>query len=92
MTQAKLAEEADKSLDAISSLERGKYRPTLDTLLAVAGALDVPISALLDGERGDNPKRAGLLAALTAAARALPDGDLETAVELVAALSRRRKR
>ena len=91
-TQAKLAEESDKSLDAISSLERGKYRPTLETLLAVAQALDSPVSALLDGDRADNPKRARLLAALVAAGRALSDADLETAVEQVNALGRRRKR
>lgn len=92
LTQAKLAEEADKSLDAISSLERGKYRPTLETLVAVARALDVPVSALLDGDRADNPKRARLLARLVAAGRSLSDADLETAVELVEALGRRRRR
>jgi transcriptional regulator with XRE-family HTH domain len=92
LTQAKLAEESDKSLDAISSLERGKYRPTLETLLAVARALDAPVSALLDGDRADSPKRARLLAALAAAGRSLSDADLETAVEQVNALGRRRKR
>ena len=92
LTQARLAEEADKSLDAISSLERGKYRPTLETLLAVARALEVPIAALLEGDRADNPKRARLLAALVAAGRSLSDADLETAVEQVHALGRRRKR
>jgi transcriptional regulator with XRE-family HTH domain len=92
LTQARLAEEADKSLDAISSLERGKYRPTLETLLAVARALEVPIAALLEGDRADNPKRARLLAALVAAGRSLSDADLETAVEQVNALGRRRKR
>jgi transcriptional regulator with XRE-family HTH domain len=92
LTLAKLAEESDKSLDAISSLERGKYRPTLETLLAVARALDAPVSALLDGDRADSPKRARLLAALAAAGRSLSDADLETAVEQVNALGRRRKR
>jgi transcriptional regulator with XRE-family HTH domain len=92
LTQARLAEEADKSLDAISSLERGKYRSTVETLLGVARALDVPVSALLDGDRADNPKRARLLAALAAAGRSLSDADLETAVEQVNALGRRRKR
>ena len=92
LSQARLAEEAHKSLDAVSSLERGKYRPTLETLLGVARALDVPVSALLDGDRADNPKRARLLAALVAAGRGLSDIDLETAVEQVNALGRRRKR
>jgi transcriptional regulator with XRE-family HTH domain len=92
LTQAELAERADRSNEAISGLERGRYRPTLETVLAVARALDAPVSALLDGDRADNPKRARLLAALTAAGRGLSDVDLETAVELVTALGRRRKR
>ena len=39
-----------------------------------------------------NPKRARLLATLAATSRSLSDADLETAVELVGALGRRRKR
>jgi hypothetical protein len=38
------------------------------------------------------PKRARLLATLAATSRSLSDADLETAVELVGALGRRRKR
>ena len=73
-------------------MERGRYRPTLDTLIAVADALDVPVAALFEGSRADNPKRARLLATLAATSRSLSDADLETAVELVGALGRRRKR
>jgi transcriptional regulator with XRE-family HTH domain len=87
-----LAERAERSNEAISGLERGKYQPTLDTLVAIAGVLDVPVSELLAGDRADHPKRARLLASLSAAARVLPDSDLETAIELVTALGRRRKR
>jgi transcriptional regulator with XRE-family HTH domain len=92
LTQADLAERADRSVDAISSFERGKYIPSLDTAVAVARALEVTLSELLGEDAVDSPKRARLLGELSAAARALPDGDLETAVELVSALGRRRKR
>jgi transcriptional regulator with XRE-family HTH domain len=92
LTQAELAERAERSNEAVSGLERGKYQPTLDTLLAVAKALDVPVSELLDGDRTDRPKRARLLATLAAAGRNLSDADLETAIELVTALARRRER
>ena len=92
LTQAELADRAERSNEAISGLERGRYRPTLDTLIAVAEALEVPVAALLEGGRTDNPKRARLLATLAATSRSLSDADLETAVELVGALGRRRKR
>ncbi len=92
ITQSELAERADRSLDSISGLERGKYQPTVATILAVARALEVPISELLGEDHADNPKRARLLATLAAAGRSLSDADLETAVELVTALGRRRKR
>lgn len=92
LTQAELAERADRSNEAISGLERGKYNPSLETVLAIARALESPLAELVGEENADSPKRARLLGELSAAARALPDGDLETAVELVSALGRRRRR
>jgi transcriptional regulator with XRE-family HTH domain len=92
LTQAEVAERADRSVDAISSFERGKYIPSLDTAMAVARALGLTISELVGEELDRSPKRARLMGELNAAARSLPDGDLETAVELVAALTRRRQR
>jgi transcriptional regulator with XRE-family HTH domain len=92
LTQAELAERAGRSNEAISGLERGKYSPSLETVLAIARALDSPLAELMGEDNADSPKRARLMGELTAAARALPDGDLETAVELVTALGRRRRR
>jgi transcriptional regulator with XRE-family HTH domain len=90
LTQAEVAERADRSVDAISSFERGKYIPSL--AMAVARALGLTISELVGEELDRSPKRARLMGELNAAARSLPDGDLETAVELMAALTRRRQR
>jgi transcriptional regulator with XRE-family HTH domain len=92
LTQAELAERAERSNEAISGLERGKYVPSLDTAVAVARALNVPLAELVGEQSTDSPKRARLLGELSAAARALSDADLETAVEQVNALGRRRKR
>jgi transcriptional regulator with XRE-family HTH domain len=91
LTQAELAEIAGCSLDAISSFERGKYIPSLATAVAVARALDIPLTELVGEEANDNLRRSRLLAALAAAGRSLSDADLETAVEQVNALGRRRK-
>ena len=92
LTQAEVAERADCSLDAISSFERGKYIPSLATAVAVARALEIPLAELVGEDSDNNPKRARLIATLTAAGRSLSDADLETAVELVGALGRRRRR
>jgi transcriptional regulator with XRE-family HTH domain len=92
LTQAEVAERAERSIDAISSFERGKYIPSLTTALAVARALEIPLSELVGEASADSPKRARLLGELSAAGRRLNDADLETAVELVSALGRRRRR
>ena len=42
MSQEKLAEILDKSNDTISNIERGIYPPRMETVLALAQALDVP--------------------------------------------------
>jgi transcriptional regulator with XRE-family HTH domain len=92
LTQAELAELAYCSLDAISSFERGKYIPSLATAVAIARALDISLTELVGEESNDSLRRSRLLAALAAAGRSLSDADLETAVEQVNALGRRRKR
>lgn len=52
------------SIAYLSDLERGKLaNPTLDTLTALAGALDVSLNVLL-GLQGDEPTKTRLPAAL----------------------------
>lgn len=43
LTQEELAEAIDKSVDQISNIERGATSTRLDTALAIASALDVPL-------------------------------------------------
>lgn len=46
LSQEKLAEKIDKSVDTISNIERGKFSPRLDTALEIANALDVELYEL----------------------------------------------
>ena len=48
MTQAKLAEKADLSIDSISRIERGNRAPSLESLASIATALGVEPSQLLN--------------------------------------------
>lgn len=49
LTQAQLAERVSRSVETISNLERGNLVPGIETLLAISEALNVPLSALLQG-------------------------------------------
>ena len=49
MTQEQLAEAANLSVPYISHIERGFKRPSLETLVRVAGALHVTADCLLSG-------------------------------------------
>ena len=48
MTQAKLAEKADLSIDSISRIERGDRAPSLESLESIAEALGVDSAELLN--------------------------------------------
>lgn len=47
LTQEDLAHEAGISTSTLSRIERGNYRPRLDTLGKLAQALKVPVAKLL---------------------------------------------
>lgn len=51
LSQAKLADDAGVHINVIGRLERGSYNPTVVTLGAVAAALGVSLSAILDQRR-----------------------------------------
>jgi len=48
MTQAKLAEKANLSIDSISRMERGERAPSFESLEKIASALKVDPAALLN--------------------------------------------
>jgi transcriptional regulator with XRE-family HTH domain len=49
LSQENLAERAAIHRTQISLLESGRRQPRLDTLMKLAGALEVPLSALVEG-------------------------------------------
>ena len=49
LTQEQLAEASDLSVPYLSHIERGSKRASLETLVRVAGALDVTVDRLLSG-------------------------------------------
>lgn len=79
LSQEQLARAAGLSADTISRIERGRYHPTLDTMVKVGKALGLSLGALL----GDELDRADELAELI---RELPEHDQHVALTLVGAL------
>lgn len=92
LTQEELAERTERSVDAISNLERGVSLPSFETLERLSAALGVPVRDFFDfGEAEETSRRTQLLAALGAVARTLNDDDLEVAVRQIEALAERSK-
>ncbi len=91
VTQAQLAEEIGRSVEAVSHLERGVSLPNFETLERLAEKLKVPIRELFDfeGDEKADPQRARLMATLVEIAKSLTTGDLEIAVRQISALEKR---
>ncbi|WP_182103750.1 helix-turn-helix domain-containing protein [Niallia taxi] len=56
LTQVQLAEKANMSRSYLADLERNRYNPSLDTLTAIADALNINLSNLIDDEKPFNPE------------------------------------
>ena len=59
MSALELSRRSGIARNTIAALERGEGNPTVDTLYALADALGVPLSALLEGASGARVVRAG---------------------------------
>ncbi|MBO6719073.1 MAG: helix-turn-helix transcriptional regulator [Rhizobiaceae bacterium] len=55
LTQGDLAERLDRSVDAVSMIERGKNWPSSTTLEAMRLAMDVSVSELFDDLSAEEP-------------------------------------
>ena len=90
ISQEKLAELANKSVEAVSNLERGLSLPSYEMIMALAGALTIPATDFFQ-TAGETPERAELVSKLLATTSKLSDRDLGVAVELVSTLSHRKQ-
>lgn len=91
LTQARLAEAVDRTVEAVSNIERGKSLPPLDLLELIARETDCPLASLVDVPADDSatPERASLEMRLSAAGRALPLEQLRIALVQIEALGSR---
>lgn len=94
LTQPELAEAIDRSVDALSNLERGISLPNFETLERLSAALGVPVRDFFPAspEEERDPKRAALIVQLNDLARSLPNAELELAVAQFQVLAERRER
>jgi transcriptional regulator with XRE-family HTH domain len=90
LSQETIAELIDRSVDAVSKIERGLSLPSLDTLIRLADPLGVTVAEMMEPlwqeETGD-PERAELELALMQLARSLDDRSLRIAVAQVRVLA-----
>lgn len=87
LTQEKLAELIDRSVDTISLLERGQVLPSFETLERLSERLNLPLRDLLDAG-SDDEERVELETALMSVARGLDKKTLRLAVEQIQALGK----
>lgn len=93
LTQKQLGESIERSKEAVSSLERGRNMPSVETLLRLSEALGAQVPDFLAPRGGGRPeslKHALLFSELVASARTLPLADLELAAGMVGLIARQR--
>ena len=91
LTQADLADKIGRTDEAISNIERGKSLPSLETLLAIADALQLPLRDFFPSGNFDNSvsiNRLNKEAEMMVLLRELSDRELDIAIAQVKALNK----
>ncbi len=88
LSQAELGERIGRTAEAVSNIERCKSLPAIDTLIALADALGVPVQSFLPTSEASTPGRRRLDQESEAAAliSQLSDKQLDIAVVQLRAL------
>ncbi|SMF84126.1 DNA-binding transcriptional regulator, XRE-family HTH domain [Tistlia consotensis] len=86
LTQLQLGEAIGRSLQAVGNIERGKSFPELETLEAIAHALDTPVREFFPRE---DPKSEDAMERILARVTALSPGEREWLDAVLAAILRR---
>lgn len=89
LSQEELAHRANKSVEAISNIERGVSFPSVETLLSLGEALDIPLRDFFEADEG-SAERDELMTTLLLSARSLDTSDLRIAAAQIAALAARK--
>jgi transcriptional regulator with XRE-family HTH domain len=89
LTQDNLASKIGRTAEAISNIERGKSLPTLETIVAISDALELPLREFFPGESFDGTVSQNRLKAEAEAMsllRDLSDSRLQVAIAQIRAL------
>lgn len=89
MTQAVLAERIDRTVEALSNIERGRSLPPLDLLEKIAVLTECPLASLVEvpTDQGNLSERAGLEMELVMTGRRLSVEQLRIAVRQIGVLT-----
>lgn len=90
LTQEDLAAMIDRSVDAVSNIERGTSLAGYDTLERLADGLGVPIAEFFADPEAGSSRRTETMERLIDAARALDDVELEKAASIIEVLAGRK--
>lgn len=92
LTQAAFAELTGKAIETISNMERGKTIPGLLTLDHFAKRLGVGLEELVRGDMPETDTLSEHAAIIAAAAKRLPDSEMELVAGMIGLLDKQRRR
>ena len=86
LTQEQLAEQVDRTKEAISNLERGHNLPTIETLDRICDVLGIPIRYVF-GDASGSSRRIECIAKIELILSHLSDNDLKTVADVIEVLA-----